>query len=152
MTDNKKPKVVPRLLLTITKEEDQRKLEELFDSMNVPVYFQFRGKGTAPSEMMDIFGMRGTTRLLSGAVLPKSQVKTVFDMLYKQLHFRHKGGGIAITIPLNALQNHILQVLDEEERAWKEIEAAKKEMPKGEDEQMGEIGRASCRERVLPPV
>ncbi len=92
MTDNIKPQVVPRLLLTITKEEDQRKLEELFDSMNVPVCFQFRGKGTAPSEMMDIFGMRGTTRLLSGAVLPKSQVKTVFEMLYKQLHFRHKGG------------------------------------------------------------
>ena len=64
MTDNIKPQVVPRLLLTITKEEDQRKLEELFDSMNVPVCFQFRGKGTAPSEMMDIFGMRGTTRLL----------------------------------------------------------------------------------------
>ncbi len=138
MTDNKRPQVVPRLLLTITKEEDQRKLEELFDSINVPVCFQFRGKGTATSEMMDIFGMRGTTRLLSGAVLPKSQVKTVFEMLYKQLHFRHKGGGIAITIPLNALQNHILQVLDEEERAWTEIEASKKEMPKGEEEQMGE--------------
>ena len=72
MIDNKRPQVVPRLLLTITKEEDQRKLEELFDSINVPVCFQFRGKGTATSEMMDIFGMRGTTRLLSGAVLPKS--------------------------------------------------------------------------------
>lgn len=139
MVDTKKPQVVPRLLLTITREEDQRKLEELFDSINVAVCFQFRGKGTAPSEMMDIFGIGGTTRLLSGAVLPKSQVKTVFDMLYKQLHFRHRGGGIAITIPVNALQNHILQVLGDEERAWAEIEASKrKEMTKGEEREMGE--------------
>lgn len=88
--------------------------------------------------MMDIFGIGGTTRLLSGAVLPKSQVKTVFDMLYKQLHFRHKGGGIAITIPINALQNHILQVMGDEERAWMEIEATKKGMPKGDEEEMDE--------------
>lgn len=138
MIDDKKPQAVPRLLLTITREDDQRKLEELFDSINATVCFQFRGKGTAPTEMMDIFGIGGTTRLLSGAVLPKSQVKTVFDMLYKQLHFRHKGGGIAITIPINALQNHILQVLGDEERAWMEIEATKKGMPKGDEEEMGE--------------
>lgn len=138
MIDDKKPQAVPRLLLTITREDDQRKLEELFDSINATVCFQFRGKGTAPTEMMDIFGIGGTTRLLTGAILPKSQVRTVFDMLYKQLHFRHKGGGIAITIPVNALQNHILQVLGDEERAWMEVEAAKKGTPKGDEEEMGE--------------
>ena len=34
----------------------------------------------------------------------------------------NSSSSFAITIPLNALQNHILQVLDEEERAWTEIE------------------------------
>ena len=74
MLDDKKPQVVPRLLLTITREDDQRKLEELFDSINVPVCFQFRGKGTAPTEMMDIFGIGG----IASEGLPQVQALWVY--------------------------------------------------------------------------
>ena len=106
--------IAPRMVITITREEDQKKLEQVFDSMDIPMCFQFRGKGTAPSEMMDILGLRGTTRLLTGAFLPKTYVKPLFEMMNKQLSFRHKGGGIAITIPMVGMQNCVLKLLNDE--------------------------------------
>ena len=116
MTDQRNPQIIPQMVITITHEEDQKKLEEVFDSMDVPVCFQFRGKGTAPSEMMDIFGLRGTTRLLTGVFLPKSQVKPLFEMMNWQLSFRHRGGGIAITVPITGMQSSVLQLLNDEDR------------------------------------
>lgn len=116
MTDQKNPQIVPRMIITITREEDQKKLEEVFDSMDIPMCFQFRGKGTATSEMMDIFGLRGTTRLLTGAFLCKTQVKPLFEMMNKQLAFQHKGGGIAITVPVIGMQSCVLEVLNNEDQ------------------------------------
>ena len=112
MTDQKNPQIVPRMVITITREEDQKKLEEVFDSLDIPICFQFRGKGTAPSEMMDIFGLRGTTRLLTGIFLPKTQVRPLFKMMNKHLSFRHKGGGIAITVPMIGMQRGVLESLN----------------------------------------
>ena len=114
MTVQKNPQIAPRMVITITREEDQRKLEEVFDSMDIPMCFQFRGKGTAPSEIMDIFGLRGTTRLLTGAFLTKAQVKPLFETMNKQLSFRHRGGGIAITVPMIGMQSYVLDLLDNE--------------------------------------
>ena len=124
--------IVPRMVITITREEDQKKLEEVFDSMDIPMCFQFRGKGTATSEMMDIFGLRGTTRLLTGAFLSKTQVKPLFEMMNKQLSFRHKGGGIAITVPMIGMQSCVLELVnnenqDETEKALKGEETEMKE-------------------------
>lgn len=132
MTDQKKLQIIPRLLIAITREEDQKRLEEVLDSMYVSMCFQFRGKGTAPSEMMDIFGLRGTTRLLTGALVSKSQVQPLFETMNRQLSFRHRGGGIAITIPVSGCQNYVLQMLSEAERD--EIE----ETLKGDEKEMQE--------------
>lgn len=131
MTDNNR-QICPRMLITVTKEEDQRRVEEVLESMEIPVFLQIRGKGTAPSEMMDIFGLSGTTRLLTVAFLPRLQVKPLFEILHNKLSFRHKGGGIAITVPVSALQSYILERLGDEERAQAE------EVLKGDEEEMKE--------------
>lgn len=132
MTDQRNPQIVPRMVITITREEDQKKLEEIFDSMDIPMCFQFRGKGTAPSEMMDIFGLRGTTRLLTVAFLPKMQVRPLFEMMNKQLSFRHKGGGIAITVPVIGMQSGVSELLNQENHDKAET------LPKGDETEMKE--------------
>lgn len=132
MSEQRNLQMIPRLVIAITREEDQKKLEEVLDSMNAPLCFQFRGKGTAPSEMMDIFGLRGTTRLLTGALMPKSLVQPLFETMNRQLSFRHRGGGIAITIPVSGCQSHVLQILNNAARD--EI----KEALKGDEEEMKE--------------
>ena len=106
----------PRMLLAITKLEDGAKLEKLFGDANVPIFYQCRGKGTAPSEMMDIFGLSGTTRLITVAFLPRQKVRELFESMENRLAFRQKGGGIAVSIPVTGLQNHILTLLKDEVR------------------------------------
>lgn len=132
MSDQKNPQIVPRMLITITKEEDEKKLEEVFDSLQIPICFQGRGKGTAPSEIMDILGLRGTNKLLTLICLPKSKVGQVFEAIQKQLSFHQKGGGIAITIPVIGLQNNVMNVLH------KQSESISKEKAKGEEKEMSE--------------
>lgn len=61
----------PRLIVFITRPEDERKLEDIFDTMRIPICFQCRGQGTAPSELLDIFGLGGTTRIITIGVMPQ---------------------------------------------------------------------------------
>ena len=74
MSEQPKLSVLQRVLLTITREEDEEKLLEIYDSMHLPICFLGRGQGTAPSELLDIFGLRGTGRLLTACILPKFMV------------------------------------------------------------------------------
>lgn len=109
--DEKRP--VLRMLLAVTQTKDQGKIEALFDELHLPICFQGRGKGTAPTEMMDIFGLSGTARLLTIAIVPKPMVRTVFRTMYETLSFRHRGGGIAVTVPITGVQSYLIQMLDE---------------------------------------
>ena len=101
----------PRLLVLITRAEDDRRLEELLEELAFPVLYQCRGKGTAPSEMLDIFGLSGTARQLTAGLLPKSAVKEVFAAVRRTLCVHQRGRGIAVTIPVTALQAPVLDLL-----------------------------------------
>ena len=116
-------KLYPRMLVLITRTEDKKRLEELFASYHVPVWFQCRGKGTAPSEMLDLFGLSGTARLITIGIFPKGIVARIFEQLRDSL--RKKGHGIVFTLPLTGIQGGLLSVLNSD--AQKAAEATIKE-------------------------
>ena len=110
----------PRMLVFITRVEEEKKLEEIFDTMHIPICYQCRGQGTAPSELMDIFGLGGTTRLITIGFLPKFAVKELFEKTEQRFVFHQRGGGIAITLPVTGLQTPLFQMLNDESRAMVE--------------------------------
>ncbi len=59
-----------------------------------------RGYGTAPSEMLDIFGLSGSGRLLTIGLLPKFLVRDLLDALQQRIPLHKRGGGIVLTIPI----------------------------------------------------
>lgn len=120
----------PRMVVFITRVEEEKKLEKIFDSMHIPISFQCRGHGTAPSEIMDIFGFGGTTRLLTMGFLPKFAVKELFEKTGREFYFHQKGGGIVITIPITGLQSPMLDMMKDEARTA--IEERMKERIKGD--------------------
>ena len=61
----------PRMVILITRLEERKKLEGMLEDLHIPICYQCRGKGTATSEMLDIFGLSGTTRLITVGILPK---------------------------------------------------------------------------------
>ena len=76
MSDLQDAKLVsPRMVIFITRAEDQTNLIHAFESLHVPMCYQCLGKGTAPSEIMDIFGLSGTSRLVTIGVMPKFMAK-----------------------------------------------------------------------------
>ena len=60
-------RLAPRMVLIITNHEYRRKLEQTFQNFRIPIYYQCQGYGTAPSEMLDIFGLSGSCRSFSFA-------------------------------------------------------------------------------------
>ena len=117
--------VSPRLVIFITRTEDQTNLTAVFQSLRIPMFHQFMGKGTAPSEILDIFGLSGMARLVTIGIMPQFMVKELFDRASKSMSLYQKGGGIAISVPLTGLQAPVLHLMSDEAR--KAFEKQKKE-------------------------
>ncbi|WP_294552412.1 transcriptional regulator [uncultured Pseudoflavonifractor sp.] len=106
----------PRMFIFIMRDEDERKLEKMLDELDIPIFYQCRGQGTATSEILDLFGLTGTTRILTAGILPKFYIKELFSRAEQELPLRQRGGGIALTISVTGMQSFVFQVLNEETR------------------------------------
>ena len=109
-------RLAPRMVLIITNHEYRRKLEQTFQNFRIPIYYQCQGYGTAPSEMLDIFGLSGSGRLLTIGLLPKFLVRDLLDALQQRIPLHKRGGGIVLTIPITGLQRPMLQLLNDQMR------------------------------------
>lgn len=132
---DERKKIHPRLLLAVTQAQTEKKLKKALDFLHIPVFYQCRGEGTAPSEIMDILGMGGSTRLITLCFVPQFRVAETFRQLEEHLSIRRKGGGIVITTPLVGMQSHLLSMLNDEakEQVKKRVEGVEenvKEMSK----------------------
>ena len=87
-----------RAVICIVPSEREQKLKAAFTSLNIPIYYQCRGVGTAPSEILDILGMVGTGRMVSLSIMQKSRVNGVFRALDKAVSFWERCGGIGFRL------------------------------------------------------
>lgn len=117
MTGRKKSQIEHCMLLLITRMEDEKKIGKLLEKFALPIYFQFRGEGTATSELLSICGLRGTKRLLTLSVLPRPLIKEAFSEMSSNLFLWQKGRGIAVTIPVTGLQEGVRKILDQKKDA-----------------------------------
>lgn len=99
-----------RLLLSVTQAEDEQRIAEVLEKNGIPLCFEARAKGTAPSELLDAIGLGGTTRVITAGLLPRSRVPVVFDAINRALAYHKRGAGIAVTLPLTSVQSTILQL------------------------------------------
>ena len=109
-------RLAPRMVLIITSHEYRRKLEQTFQNFRIPIYYQCQGHGTAPSEMLDIFGLSGSSRLLTIGLLPKFLVRDLLDALQQRIPLHKRGGGIVLTVPITGLQRPLLQLMNDQLR------------------------------------
>ena len=109
-------RLAPRMVLIITNHEYRRKLEQTFQNFRIPIYYQCQGHGTAPSEMLDIFGLSGSGRLLTIGLLPKFLVRDLLDALQQRIPLHKRGGGIVLTIPITGLQRPLFQLMNDQLR------------------------------------
>lgn len=130
MMIRKEKHIHQRIVVLVTRTEDEHKLCKTLEGLHMPIiYYQFRGQGTASSELLDIIGLRGTGRIVTLCVLPHKLVGEVFSALNRDLSLEKKGGGIAVSIPVTGLPDALQQMLTEEHGAGQQEQ-------KGEEKQM----------------
>ena len=71
----------PRILISITSTQSEKLLKKCFDALRIPIFYQCRAQGTAPSEILDILGMRESARLITVSFLPRFSVPAVFEAM-----------------------------------------------------------------------
>ena len=104
-----------RLLLIITDTGTDKQIHQLFTQAEQPIYYQFRAQGTANTEILDICGLEGSTRVITAALVPKPEIGELFILLENMFEIRKRGKGIALTLPITGIQASMLSLLSEEQ-------------------------------------
>ncbi len=116
-----------RMLVIITDKPVEKKVVKILDDFRVKVRYQFRGKGTASSEFLEICGLSESGRIITAGLVLKSSVHGVFEALDEKLRIWERGRGIAFTVPVSGLQNYLLKQLEEEQLENESGDAKRKE-------------------------
>ena len=101
----------PMVLLSIVERDKGKKLIRELENMNIKVNFQCVGMGTAPTEMLDIFGL-GTRD--KDIVISLGNENTVKDMMVNfgvrfESHTKH--GGLMIILKTSAANRILTEIL-----------------------------------------
>ncbi len=105
-------KLSPRVVITITNAGNEKKIKEAFDLSGISTIFTCHGQGTAPSAMMDLFGLSGREKIINAVFVNKEATKKLFRHLDEKLSFSQKGHGIAFTLSPTSMQKKILETID----------------------------------------
>ena len=99
------------MTVLIVPSDREQTLKGVLRSMHVPVYYQCRGRGTAPSELLAVFGLGGTSRTVFITLLPKNRISELFDKIEQVMSFWEKGCGVGFSVPVTSVQEHVLGML-----------------------------------------
>lgn len=97
--EHKQP--VLRMVIFIAAPRTARKAEMLFREGNIPLYYQFHGKGTASSEMMDILGLGSTDKRIFLSIMPKMFADRLMKKMYETLKLNRPDSGIAFSVVMS---------------------------------------------------
>lgn len=109
-----------RLIVLIAHGALAQKAESLFQKQSVPLLYRANGKGSATSEMIDILGLGDSKREILVAIETKEKAHELLEKMKHRLVLKRIDSGIAFTIPVNALSNRALQVMQKENTERKE--------------------------------
>ena len=111
MNDQTSAKLHPRMAVLIVPFDREQKVKGVLRGLHVPVYQQCKGTGTAPSEILEVFGLGGTARTVILTLLPKARVRELFGEAERVMRFHERGGGVGFSVPITSAQEHILSML-----------------------------------------
>ncbi len=103
------------LILSVTDARGEKTLCSLLDQANIPLRFQFRGQGTANSELLRMCGLGESDRIITVWFIPKLAVPILFSKMGAALQLKKRGTGIAVGIPLTAAQMNLARFIHGQE-------------------------------------
>ena len=98
-------------LLSIVERDKGQKLIKVLESINVKLNFQCVGFGTAPTEMMDIFGLGSNDKDIVISLAPETTVKDMMADFGTSFQSHTKFGGLMIILSVSAAGRVLTELL-----------------------------------------
>lgn len=103
------------VLFTITPYSKKPLLEKIFTQNNLPLNLIFHGEGTATSDLMEMFGLEETKRLVSVSFVRQKTIHEIYGILNRKLNLDKKGSGIGFTLPISCISGFLPSMIKEYE-------------------------------------
>lgn len=100
------------ILLSIVERDKGKKLIKELESINIRLNFQSVGFGTAPTEMMDIFGLGSNDKDVIISLGAESAVKDMMSNFGTVFESHTKYGGLMIILEISAASRVLTEVLN----------------------------------------
>ena len=100
------------ILLSIVELDKGKKLIKELENINIRVNFQTIGFGTAPTEMMDIFGLGTNDKDIIISLGSESAVKDMMANFGSNFESHKKYGGLMIILKLSAANRILTEILN----------------------------------------
>ncbi|MBE6632693.1 MAG: hypothetical protein E7623_08395 [Ruminococcaceae bacterium] len=101
----------PMLLLSIVERDKGKKLIKVLESLNIRMNFQCVGFGTAPTEMMDIFGLGTNDKDIVVSLAAESTVKDMMAEFGTSFESHSRFGGLMIILNTSAAGRVLTELL-----------------------------------------
>lgn len=92
-----------RLLITIVERGLMDQVEKIYFDETKGYCLELPGRGTAPSEIIDILGLGSPEKAIILGIVRKDEVSRVFEKLETKLKLKTKATGVSFSIPLAAI-------------------------------------------------
>ncbi len=102
----------PMMLLSIVERDKGKKLIKELEDINIRINFQSVGFGTAPTEMMDIFGLGTNDKDIIISLGAEDVVKNMLANFGTIFASHSKYGGLMIIIEVSAASRVLTEILD----------------------------------------
>lgn len=102
----------PMLLLSIVERDKGSKLIKELETINIKVNFQSVGFGTAPTEMMDIFGLGSNAKDIVISIGNEEAVKDMMANFGTVFSSHSKYGGLMIVMKISAANRILTEILN----------------------------------------
>lgn len=101
----------PMVLLSIVERDKGKKLIKEFENLNIKVNFQCVGMGTAPTEMMDIFGIGSKEKDIIISLGTENVIKDMMSNFGTVFEIHSKYGGLTIVMKVSAASRVLTEIL-----------------------------------------
>lgn len=110
MNERMKPQAL-KMLVVIVDRADTKKVTGILTEQHVKFHFISLAEGTARTDMLALLGLDATEKSLICCMDLCFRVPELLSLVAERLNLRKPGKGIAFTLPVNGINNSVLQFL-----------------------------------------
>ncbi len=89
--------------VSIVDRAREKRMQELYSALELPLVLSMRGRGTATAEQLDLCGLEATEKVLTAAVADKAKTRQLIKSAQQKLYIDFPGNGIILTVPVKSV-------------------------------------------------